>query len=102
MKLAIGDELQTLFHPIVYVTKQAAEETRKEFEPMKKTLTNIDGALKRVDARPQQIKMLIIPLVMGNKVVLVDGNRKTLTVDDIEYELTPGLQALVIQKHPQP
>ena len=30
MKLAVGDELQTLFHPIVNATKQAAEETRKE------------------------------------------------------------------------
>ena len=51
-KLAIGDELQTLFHPIVNATKQAAEETRKELEPMKKTLTDIDGALtaQRVDA----------------------------------------------------
>ena len=28
LKLAIGDELQTLFHPIVNATKQAAEETR--------------------------------------------------------------------------
>ena len=37
MKLAIGDELQTLFHPIVNATKQAAEETRKELEPMKKS-----------------------------------------------------------------
>ena len=27
MKLAIGDELQTLFHPIVNATKQVAEET---------------------------------------------------------------------------
>ena len=44
-KLAIGDELQTLFHPIVNATKQAAEETRKELESMKKTLTDIDGAL---------------------------------------------------------
>ena len=45
MKLAIGDELQTLFHPIVNATKQAAEETRNELAPMKKTLTDIDGAL---------------------------------------------------------
>ena len=37
MKLAIGDELQTLFHPIVNATKQVAEETRKELAPMKKT-----------------------------------------------------------------
>ena len=36
MKLAIGDELRPLFHPIVNATKQAAEETRKELEPMKK------------------------------------------------------------------
>ena len=36
MKLAIGDELQTLFHPIVNVVKQAAEEIRKEIAPMKK------------------------------------------------------------------
>ena len=41
MKLAIGDELQTLFHPIVNATKQAAEDTRKELVPMKKTLTDI-------------------------------------------------------------
>ena len=41
MKLAIGDELQTLFHPIVNATKQ----TRKELAPMKRTLTDIDGVL---------------------------------------------------------
>ena len=60
MKLAIGDELQTLFHPIVNATKQAAEEIRKELAPMKKTLTNIDGALtaQRVtDARPPLSKI---------------------------------------------
>ena len=45
LKLAIGDELQTLFHPIVNATKQAAEESREQLEPMKKTLTDIDGAL---------------------------------------------------------
>ena len=45
LKLAIGDELQTLFHPIANATKQAAEETRKEPKPMKKILTDIDGAL---------------------------------------------------------
>ena len=45
MKLAIGDELQTLFHAIVNTAKQVAEETRKELPPMKKTLMDIDGAL---------------------------------------------------------
>ena len=45
MKLVIGDDLQTLFHPIVNATKPAAEETRKQLTPMKKTLMDIDGAL---------------------------------------------------------
>ena len=71
MTLAIGDELQTLFHPIVNATKQAAEETRKELEPMKKKLADIDGALNRPVAAPQPGKMLILPLAytreeMGN------------------------------------
>ena len=51
MKLAIGDELRTLFHPIV---NAKAEEARKELAPMKKTLTDIDGALmaqRATDAR---------------------------------------------------
>ena len=47
IKLAIGDELQAIFHPIVNATKQAAEGTRKELAPMKKTLTDIDGTLNR-------------------------------------------------------
>ena len=41
IKLVIGDELQTLFHPIVNATKQAAEEIRKELASMKKALTDI-------------------------------------------------------------
>ena len=63
MKLA----LQTLFHPIVNATKQAAKETRKELAPMKKTLTDIDGAstaqLMLLMLDHDRIKMLILPLV---------------------------------------
>ena len=55
LKLAIGDELPTVFHPIFNATKQAAEETRRKLEPMKKTLADIDGALKPV-AAPQPCK----------------------------------------------
>ena len=36
MKLAIAEELQTLFHPIVSATKQAAEKTAEDFAPVKK------------------------------------------------------------------
>ena len=46
MKLAIGEELQTLFHPIASATKQAAEKTAEELVPVKKALEYIDGALK--------------------------------------------------------
>ena len=55
MKLPIGDEPQIIFYPIVNATKQAAEETRKELAPVKKTLTDIDGALtaqRTTDGRP--------------------------------------------------
>ena len=46
MKLAIGEELQTLFRPIVSATKQAAERTVEDLAPVKKALEDIDGTLK--------------------------------------------------------
>ena len=113
MKLAIGDELQTLFHSIVNATKQGAEETRKELA-MKKTLTDIDGALtdQRVDARPRPDKNTDTTfgirkrqdgqLGMGSKVVRFDGNKNILTVDDTEYKITSGLLVLITNKHPRP
>ena len=90
MKLAIGDGLQTLFHPIVNATKQAAEETRKELTSMKKTLTNIDEALNHATVSKNIATTL---LRLGEK-------EKILTVDDTEY--TPGLHALLTSKQPQP
>ena len=86
LELAIGDELQTLFHPIVNATKQEAEETRKELEPMKKTLTDINVALNHLHHNVDTTYGLYMrgdgELVMGNKVVQVDENENTLTVDD--------------------
>ena len=38
MKLAIGEELQTLFHPIGSATKQDAEKTAEVLAPVKKAL----------------------------------------------------------------
>ena len=93
MKLAIGDELQNLYHPIVNATKLAAEETGKELAPMKKTLTDIDGALtaqRATDARAPPNKNADTTfglykkqdgeLSMGNKVVRLDVNENTLTI----------------------
>ena len=70
MKLAIGDELPTLFHPIVNAPKQAAEETRKELAPMKKMLTDIDGALtshRATDARSRPDKNVDITFGLYRK-----------------------------------
>ena len=102
MKLVIGDELQTLFHPIVNETKQAAEETRKELEPMKNKLLDIDGVLKAIIygtlkpvATLQPSKNLDTTfgiyrrkdgqLQIGNKIVKVDEHDKFLIVDGTRY-----------------
>ena len=107
MKPAIGDELHTLFHPIVNATKQADEGTRKEPAPMKKTLTDIDEALNRTAGSKNIDTTFGIytgqdgQLGMGGKVVRFDRNGKILTADDTEYKFTPGLRALVTLKQPQ-
>ena len=100
IKLAIGDELQTLFHPIGNAAKDAAEETRKELAPMKKTSKDIDRALaaQRVGARPPPSKSVDTTfglyrkqdgqLSMGNKAIQLHVNRKTLTKGDTEYKHT--------------
>ena len=46
MKLAIGEELQTLFRPIVSPTMQAVQKTAEELAPVKKAIEDIDGTLK--------------------------------------------------------
>ena len=80
LKLAIGDELQTLFHPIVNSTKQAAEDIRKELEPMKKTLTDIDGALSAQRENVDNTFGIYMnqdgEIAMGNKIVQVNENKK--------------------------
>ena len=54
-ELAIGDELQTIFHSIANATKQAAEETRKELAPMKITLTD-NNELHETNVTGESIK----------------------------------------------
>ena len=111
LKLAIADGLQTLFHPIVNGTKQAAEETRKELEPMKKTLADIDGALNRPVAGPgPRVKNVDTTfgilrrqdgqLQMGSEIVKISENGTILNVDGVEYGLTPGLHTWIVQKQP--
>ena len=111
MKLAIGYELPTLFHPIVNATKEEDEETRKELAPMKKTLTDslnrAAGASKPSGPRVKNVDNTFGiyrrkdgQLQVGSILVETSGDGTTLKVDDTEYELTPGLYALIMQKHP--
>ena len=94
MKLAIGEELQTLFHPIVSATKQAAEKTVGESASVKKSLEDIDGTLKaqqRTIVRPPPSPpdpTFGIHVTgggrnaMGNSIMHIEGN--TLKVDEKE------------------
>ena len=115
MKLAIGEELQTLFHLDVSVTKQAAEKTAEELVPVKKALEDIDGALKAQQqcttpppppSPPQKDLTFGIHATedgryaMGYSIVHIEGY--TMKVDDKEYVLTPGLRVLILYKRPQP
>ena len=118
MKLAIGEELQTLSNRIVSATKHAAEKTVEELAPVKKALEDTDGTLKaqqRTIARPRPPsppsppqKYLTFGIhatgegrnAMGSSIVHLEGN--TLKVDDKEYELTPGLRMLILYKKPRP
>ena len=78
---------------------------------MKKTVADIDGALYRPVAGPgPRVKNLDTifgifrrkdgQLQMRSEIVGVNEN--TLTVGDREYDLTPGLHTLIVQKHPRP
>ena len=116
MNLAIGEELQTLFHPIVSATRQAAEKTAEELVPVKKALEDIDGALKAQQQRttpspsppspPQKDLRFGIHATgdgryaMGNSIVHIEGNN--LKLYGKEYELTPGLRMLILYKKPRP
>ena len=84
---------------------------------MKERITGIDRALtaQRVDATPPPPDKNVDTtfglyrrqhgqVAMGNKIVQLQlsENEKTFTVDDTEYDLTPGLRVLIMQKHSGP
>ena len=74
----------------------------------RRKLVDIAGALNRTVVQPGKNVDTTFgiyrkgdgELVMGNKIVEIDDNKKTVTVDGREYDLTPGLKALIMQKHP--
>ena len=110
----IGNELQTLFHPIVNTSKQSAEVTRKALALMRKALTYMDGALaQRVGPEAHSKPPLNMP---GYDVTFgIEKKTKWSTsygkqsstyqrkdFDDKEYQLIPGLVGLIPQKHSRP
>ena len=113
MKLATGEELQAIVHPIVSATKQDAETTAEELAPVKKVLEDIDVILKaqqRTIVRPPQPPSPPTPQqkdltfgiyatgdgrkAMENSIVHIEEN--SLKVDDKAYELTPSLRMLIM------
>ena len=83
---------------------------------MNKRLTDIDGAVNRaVEAfKPSGPRVRNVDntfgiyrrkdgqLQMGSKVVKTSEDGTILSLDDSEYDLTPGLHALITQKIPRP
>ena len=111
MKLAVGEELHTLFHPIISATKQVAKKAAEVLVHVKKALEDIDGALEApqhtIPPPSTPLKDLTFGIhatgdgryAMGNSIVHIEGN--TLKVDNKEYELTPGLRMLILYKKPR-
>ena len=84
MKLAIEEELQTIFHPIVSATTQAAEKAADESVPVKKAQQQQHTILP--PSPPQKDLTFGIHATgdrryaMGNSIVHIEGN--ILKVDD--------------------
>ena len=80
---------------------------------MKETLADIDGALNRpvaeagtrvknVDTTFGIFRRHDDQLQMGSEIVKISEDGTILNVDGVEYDLTPGLHTLIVQKHPRP
>ena len=58
-------------------------------------IKNVDttfGIFRRQDGQMQ----------MGSEIVKISEYGMILNVDGVEYDLTPGLHRLIVQKHPRP
>ena len=106
-KLAIGEELNTRFKPVVQATEKAASKNKKEMEELR-------GALNPIDFAATRRKVKNIDKTFGPYWTETDKQR--LGVSEIEqeregdvdqlvvgrerYDLTPGFNALMTQVHP--
>ena len=83
-----------------------AEKTREELAPIRKALRDTNGAFAAqcatdTPSKPRPDKNVDTTFgIMGNKVVQFDG--KTFKIYGKKYKLTPGLETMITQGHPQP
>ena len=71
-----------------------AEQFAHLMEEYREPWRNVDNTFRIYMRRDGQ-------LAMGNKIVQVDEDKNTLSVDGTEYDLTPDLPAFIMRKHPQ-
>ena len=107
-KLAIGEELNTLFKPVVKATEKAASENRKEMEELRGALNPIDFAATRRKVRTKNDDKTFGPnrtetgkLRLGvSEQERLPGDVDQLVVGRKRYGLTPGFSTLLTQIHP--
>ena len=107
-KLAIGEELNTLFKPVVQATEKAASENKKEMEELRGTLNPIDFAATRRKVKnddktfgPYRTKTGKLHLGVSEIKQERIGDADQLVVGCKRYDLTPGFNALLTQVHPK-
>ena len=111
-KLVIGEELDTLFKPVVQATEKAASENKKEMEELRGALNPIDFAATRPSRRvrtknddkafgPYWTDTGELRLGMSDiKQERLPGDVDQLIVGRKGYDLIPGFNALLTQIHP--
>ena len=111
-KLAIGEELDTLFKPVIQATEKAASENKKEMEELRGALNPVDFAATRPSRRvrttnddktfgPYWTDTGKLRLGVSDiKQERLPGDVDQLVVGRKRYDLTPGFNALLTQIHP--
>ena len=105
-KLAIGEELDSLFKPVVQATEKAASENKKEMEELRGALNPVVSRpirwIKHDDKtfRPYWTETGKLHLGVSDiKQDRLPGDVDQLVVGRKRYDLTPGFNALLTQIH---
>ena len=108
-KLAIGEELNTMFKPVVQATEKAASENKKEIEELRGVLEPTPVKTPKVISVRNDDKTFGSYRISTGKLHLGVSDLKQekardgsdwLVVGPQKYEVTPGFSALLTQIHP--